>query len=195
MNQFYSVQPFEIKEELAHLSFNWWVCGGWALELYAGKKIREHHDMDLAVFRKDQFKLKKELPEWEFQIAVDGKLYPWGEGEIDSSLHALWARKKGQDKWMTEFLLNESDDENWIFRKNKSITYPLDKMGMLINTIPVLHPAIPLLFKSAHCNEKDTLDLLAVLGKLDSESKRLLKDWIRVFQPECNWLEDHESLF
>src|SRR5437870_5065568 len=125
MSDFYPVVPAEIKKELNAVSFDWWICAGWALELYAGNKIREHHDMDVAILRKDQFKLREQLPGWEFKIAINKVLHPWGEREIENNLHALWARKKGQEKWMTEFLLNESDNKNWIFRKNHNIILPL----------------------------------------------------------------------
>jgi hypothetical protein len=173
MSNFYPISPLEIKKELDSLSFSWWICAGWALELYVGNKIREHHDMDIAILRKDQFKLKEQLPGWEFKIAVNGELYDWGEHEINPSLHALWAKKNGQEKWVTEFLLNESTDTDWVFRKNHDITYPLD---------------IPLLFKSAHCSEKDNTDFFTVVNKLDAKNKLILKNWIKKFQPECLWL-------
>jgi hypothetical protein len=189
MSDFYTISPTEIKKELHALSFNWWICAGWAIELYAGHKIREHHDMDIAILRKDQFKLKEQLPDWEFKIAVNGALHEWGEQEIDSSLHALWAKKKGQEKWITEFLLNESTDGNWLFRKNHEIIYPLNKIGFITNTIPVLKPIIPLLFKSAHCNEKDNADFFAIIKTLDFKNKETLKEWINIFQPECPWLK------
>jgi hypothetical protein len=190
MGDFYPISPVEIKMELDDLSFDWWVCAGWALELYAGSKIREHHDMDIAILRKDQFKLKEQLPQWEFRIAVNGILHEWGEHEISSSQHALWAKKRGQEKWMTEFLLNESTDSNWLFRKNTKIIYPLHKIGFTVNSIPVLQPIIPLLFKSAHCNKKDNIDFHAVIKTLDLKSKHILRDWIKLFQPECEWLKN-----
>jgi len=192
-NDFYPVTPIEIKKQLKELSFDWWICGGWALELYAGEQIREHHDMDIAILRKDQFKLKEQLPDWEFKIAKDGVLYDWDEHELDSTLHAIWARKIGHEKWMTEFLLNESFEGNWVFRKNHEVSYPLDKIGLDIDTIPVLIPIIPLLFKSAHCNEKDNLDFYAVNQKLDLNSKKKLREWIKIFQPKCRWINDLEN--
>jgi hypothetical protein len=190
MSDFYPISPTKIKQELIDVNFDWWICGGWALELYSGKKIREHHDMDIAILRKDQFKLKEQLPGWEFKIAVDGILYDWGDHEIDKNLHALWAKKVGEEKWITEFLLNEASDKDWIFRKDPEITYPLNAIGLIIDTIPVLKPMIPLLFKSGHCNEKDDLDFFAVIDLMDADQKQTLKEWIKKFKPECRWLRE-----
>ena len=186
---FSHLDPSDIKKELREVTFNWWICGGWALELFAQSKIREHHDMDIAVLRKDQFKLREQLPDWEFKIAINKILHDWGEHAIDGSSHALWARKKGQEKWTTEFLLNEASESNWIFRKNDTITHPLNEISFVTNSIPVLKPIIPLLFKSAHCDKKDNLDFLSTVNKIHLADRQLLRDWIKIFQPNCIWLD------
>ena len=36
----------------------WFVCGGWALDLFIGKQTREHHDLDIGIFRRDQLALQ-----------------------------------------------------------------------------------------------------------------------------------------
>jgi hypothetical protein len=188
MSSFYPIAPHDIAEELKNVSFSWWICGGWALELFTGHEIREHHDMDLAIFRKDQQMLREQLPDWEFKIALNGVLHEWGEGEMDKNLHALWARKKGQDKWVTEFLLNEADEINWIFRKNSKITFPLNEIGIKREKIPFLIPEIPLLFKSAHCGDKDELDFKHCIEKMNEVQKERLRKWISEFKPDCEWI-------
>jgi hypothetical protein len=187
---FLPLTPEELFQQLYGLPFPFWICGGWAIEMFAGKKIREHHDIDVAILRVDHYKLKSALPDWEFKIAKEGVLHDWNDTELPRDLHTLWARKHGSDKWLTEFLVNESDDHNWIFRKNEKVTCLLSKMGLADeHGIPYLRPSIPLLFKSAHCRENDNLDFLAAHAAMDPREKNLLKTWITIFQPQCEWLK------
>ena len=47
-------------------SFNktWFIAGGWAIDLFLGKETREHKDLEIALFRKDQLNLKEYLKKW-----------------------------------------------------------------------------------------------------------------------------------
>ncbi len=62
----------------------WYFAGGWALDLYLGKKTRPHEDVEIVVFRRDQFALREYLVGWSFQKAIPGekRLEPWSEGEL-----------------------------------------------------------------------------------------------------------------
>jgi len=62
----------------------WYFAGGWALDLYLGKKTRPHEDIEIVVFRRDQFALREYLDGWSFQKAIPGekRLEPWSEGEL-----------------------------------------------------------------------------------------------------------------
>ncbi|HLP21259.1 MAG TPA: hypothetical protein VK174_13195 [Chitinophagales bacterium] len=188
MSAFYPTTPTEIAAELMHLTFNWYIAGGWALELFKGQYIREHHDMDIALLRRDQLKLKQQLPGWEFKIGHEGVLHEWGDFEIQLPMHGIWARKHGDDKWRTEFVLNEADDKNWIFRKDNHITYPLAKMGVDVNGFPVLEPIIALLYKAKSHTAKNEIDVNALLPVLDDERKRQLKEWLVVYDAGNEWL-------
>lgn len=41
----------------------WCIAGGWAIDLYLGKEIRTHGDIEILVFREDQKILKNYLKE------------------------------------------------------------------------------------------------------------------------------------
>jgi hypothetical protein len=61
------------------LGFNktWIFAGGWAIDLFIGKETRQHQDIEIAIFRKDQLHLKKYLKEWEFKKVIKGEFYSW----------------------------------------------------------------------------------------------------------------------
>lgn len=54
--------PFEQCQSVASLmsGFNnsWGIAGGWAIDLFIGKETREHKDIEIAIFRKDQLYFK-----------------------------------------------------------------------------------------------------------------------------------------
>ena len=187
------VTPLQAKDLLKNFTIQWWICGGWAIELYTQEKTRVHQDIDISILRKDYSKLKGFLPDWEFKLPKDGTFYDWNEGEeIDKSFHALWARKKGSETWTIEFLLDESFENDWIFRKNDEIRLPLNQIGYLTkNRIPYIRPEITLLFKSAQSYtniEKNNIDFETVLKKMTKSEKSLLLKWIKIYNPNCDWL-------
>ena len=50
-----------ISKILKDLNIDWYIAGGWAIDLYLGKKTREHLDIEIAITRTDQLVLKKYL--------------------------------------------------------------------------------------------------------------------------------------
>ncbi|MDD2890599.1 MAG: hypothetical protein PHE49_08190, partial [bacterium] len=63
----------------------WYIAGGWAIDLHICHKTREHNDIEIVIFRKDQVELRKHLKSWKFEKVVpviDGlKRDLWGENE------------------------------------------------------------------------------------------------------------------
>lgn len=43
---------------MAGFNKTWGIAGGWAIDLFIGKETREHKDIEIAVFRKNQLYLK-----------------------------------------------------------------------------------------------------------------------------------------
>ena len=48
---------------MAKFNKTWFIAGGWAIDLFLGKETREHKDIEIAIFRKDQLNLKTYLKE------------------------------------------------------------------------------------------------------------------------------------
>jgi len=63
-----------IGEALSARELGWAVAGGWAIDLYLGRVTRQHADVDIAVWRDEQLRLREALPEWRFSIADSGQL-------------------------------------------------------------------------------------------------------------------------
>lgn len=76
----------------------------------------------------------------------NGRLPAWDAGrQLDPPAHAIWAKPSGSTDWVCEFLLNEADDTNWIYRRDHRVRYPLASlMTSEFNRIKVLPPEIVL---------------------------------------------------
>jgi len=88
----------------------WYVAGGWALDLFLGRVTRKHHDIDVAIFREDQIRLRDHLAGWQFQKVVKRRshmLESWDEREwLSLPVHEVHARGPGGDPEVENFSTN-----------------------------------------------------------------------------------------
>src|SRR5438874_5871869 len=104
----------------------WCVAGGWAIDLALGRATREHADVEIAIFREDQHQLREYLSDWDWSAAVDHRLVTWRENQtLELPLHELHTTGPAGEK--LEFLLNERDAIDWIYRRDPSIRRALEK--------------------------------------------------------------------
>src|SRR3954467_9865612 len=58
----------------------WWFAGGWAIDLFLGRITREHADIEIGVFRRDQAMLREHLSDWTLSRCAESKWLPWESG-------------------------------------------------------------------------------------------------------------------
>jgi hypothetical protein len=46
--------PLQVADLMRNFKAEWFVAGGWAIDLFLEKETRPHQDIKVAVFRKDQ---------------------------------------------------------------------------------------------------------------------------------------------
>ncbi len=112
--------PREMAELLRGFDRRWWICGGWALDVFLGRETRRHDDLDVAVLRRDQLALRRYLGDWDLRYAtVEHTLERWDGRRLDPPIHGIWARRSAEASapWMCEFLLNEERNGEWVFRR------------------------------------------------------------------------------
>jgi hypothetical protein len=120
-----ATHPREVPAYLAGVKPRWWVAGGWALDLFLGKQSRAHKVLDIGILRRDAPDVVAELSGFEFFEAKDGRLFRL-EGMPRATVNSLWGRPFGSQQWVLELLLDEADQGEWIFRRDRNIRYPLD---------------------------------------------------------------------
>jgi len=156
----------------------WFVCGGWAIDLFLKRVTRGHKDIDIAVARNDQFKVRDHLWQrgWNLEKAIDGELFPWTESErLVLPVHTIWCKNDKHDPKFIEILLNEIDDDQFRFRRDQSITLARDRMFFKCSFgLPVFAPEIVLLYKS-NCSEEYDADFQNTVKTLEEERRVWLK--------------------
>ena len=171
---------------------DWFVAGGWAVDLFVGKETRNHKDIEIAIFRKDQIALQNYFSGWQLRKAQSGELLIWKQNEIlELPIHEIHCFKQIAEPQSLEVLLNETNDDKWFFRRNAKITKPLAKLHLTSDLgIKFLRPEIVLLYKSKNPRAKDQQDFEIVRKCLDAESKEWLKDALLICYSEHRWLQD-----
>ncbi|GAB2317885.1 hypothetical protein IRB23SM22_01420 [Alkalibacterium sp. s-m-22] len=178
--------PLTVKEVSAIFSethINWGIAGGWALDLYLGRKTRKHDDTDVVIFREDHqivYQLLKN--EWTLYKAEEGKLSLWLEGEELDVVNDVWVKKNSQSPWAFQIMLMDSELDNWMYQREKMITFPKAELFYKNkNNIPYLKPTIQLLYKggSSQLREKDSRDFQVVFPSLSLKEKSWLQEALK----------------
>jgi hypothetical protein len=188
MNSF--IEPQEVQRILANLQCSWGVAGGWALDLFLDRITRKHQDIEVAIFRADQLILQDYFASrgWSIEYVDNGQLVSWPIGErLVLPVHEIWCR---ENKSRIEVLLNECEDDAFVFRRDSRIRAPVERTFIRSNSgIPVLAPEIVLLYKSKRARDpKEQQDFSSVVDTLDVEQRRWLAESIAVIDPDHPWL-------
>jgi len=186
--------PLKVASLMHEFEPDWFIAGGWAIDLYLEKQTRPHEDIEIAIFRKDQTALQNYLNGWILKKAENDTLLDWKKDEFLElpifEIHCFNEKNEKSKLRFLEVLLNESNGKEWTFRRNKSVTKPLSKLYLTSNFgIKFLCPEVVLLYKSKNPRVKDEQDFQAVIKHLNAKSKEWLKNAISVCYSQHHWLE------
>lgn len=108
----------EIAEVFEDMPVAWWIAGGWALDLFAGRTTRAHEDIDILILRRDQLAVQKHLSDW--QLFKTKQPHPphlalWPEGEfLEPPINDVWVRRNLHDgPWNLQLMLMEAEGDRW----------------------------------------------------------------------------------
>lgn len=166
---------------LAPLRTPWWIAGGYAVELAVGSAYRDHGDIDVLLPRRDQLAVQAVLAGWEWWAAdPPGTLRPWLPGEIlPAHVHDIWCRPGPAEPWRVQFMLDDMEGDDWVFRRDPRIRLPLDRLGKVSGDgVPYVVPQVQLLYKSKSRRPKDEQDFEAALPVLGADQRSWLTETI-----------------
>ena len=98
-------------------------------------------------------------------------------------------RRPRDAPWLCEFLLNEHDGADWMYREDPAVRMPLADIGVSASgNIPILVPEIVLMYKAHERTEKDEADFRMVLPHLSPTSKAWLLRALNKSAPSHPWI-------
>jgi hypothetical protein len=180
----------------------WWIGGGWAIDSWLGKASRGHEDIEICILRRDQDAAYNYCSDWDFYTPVNNEWSPMSESErlnvTDSMLQlrrssiALAADERMPPEF--EFILNEADNGDWIFKLEPSIRLPLTEAYCMSPLgLPVTVPEIVLLHKAWYPSRpKDEHDFANVLSHLSLKQRTWLYQNLAFIRPNHPWLQQLE---
>ncbi|MEV6236005.1 amino acid transporter [Lentzea sp. NPDC051838] len=163
----------------------WWIAGGHAIEMFVGRPLRPHSDIDVLLLRRDQLAAQRALAGWEWWAAdPPGTLRPWRPGEIlPTGVHDIWCRPAGSDHWRVQVMLDESDGDDWVSRRHPRVRRSISSIGnATASGIPYLVPEIQLFYKSTAPRPKDQIDFDAALPLLSAVQRQWLADTLAILE-------------
>lgn len=183
----------ELNKALRELKCDWLIAGGFAIDLFIGKETRKHDDIDILINREDQKNLHEALPDWELFVAdPPGSLRQWDKGEfLAKGIQDIWCRKNSNDAWRFQIMLFDSQNGEWIFKRNENIHKDLNSIYIIKNNgIKILAPEIQLLYKANSIREKDQMDFNNSIMLMNDEQKNWLKLAItEVYNNKHEWIK------
>jgi len=191
MGRWRILPPLEVAELLSDAPFEWWITGGWAIELASGHP-RHHDDTDVTFLARDLPNLRRWVQDRRLHLWAPGpaRLRPILPGiRVRDDEEQFWLRTDAESPWLLDLLATPTSGDDWVFKKDERITRPLGQVGTRVDGIPIVVPEIALLFKAAHDRPKDRADLLAVLPRLERVQREWLATSLRTWQGQHAWLE------
>jgi hypothetical protein len=166
---------------------SWWgVAGGWAIDLYLGKKTREHEDLEVVALRRDQAALHAQLQRRAPSLIHPGdpvRFEPWDGSPFPEAVIQL--RLPGG----FDVLLTPAEGDRWICRRHEATRLPLEHVVRpTASGVPALAPEVVLLFKAKRVEQKDESDFRNALPALDPEARKWLREMIGRLYPGHAWL-------
>ena len=80
-------------------------------------------------------------------------------------------------------MIQEDDGTSWFFRRDDRVHGRVDELAVLVDGIPVLRPALQLLFKAKCSRPRDEQDFIELLPVLAEQERQALWEWLDLTSP------------
>lgn len=191
------MEEFAVPKQVAALMQDfrapWYIAGGWAIDLFIGQVTRAHSDIEIVIFRRDQLQIQNYLAGWTLQYAAppagSGHVETWQMGQrLEQPIHEIHALRSSGEPTQLEMLLDEVENDEWVYRRNPQVTRPLALASITSSDMPVLGPELVLLYKAKDMRGLDNADFERVLPFLDVERRDWLKEALELSHPGHLWI-------
>lgn len=189
--------PAQLAQRLTGLDLPWWVCGGWAIELFhrdvGAGALRAHADLEFGICRDDFPAVRAALltdPELTQYSAGDGMLWPLpADEQPPAHIVQVWTATAADDVFRTDLFLDPGSRRQWVCKRDDRLVRPLaDTIARSSSGVPYQRPEVVLLMKAKHARDKDVVDFTATLPLLSAAQRGWLADALRLVHPGHAWI-------
>jgi hypothetical protein len=167
----------------------WWLSGGEALDVFMGRQTRAHGDIDVSItpvrWPAVRSRLRGVLRPWAW---VGGEAREIVDELPEGASPNLWLEEVAAGTWALQINVESGDAAEWIYRREPRIRLPWARAVLTIRALPIVHPAVQLLWKSKTPQLKDDADLALVLPLLAAADRRWLVESVGLAHPASRWL-------
>ena len=181
--------PSRLAERLREVTVEWYVVGGWALDLWRGRQSRPHADLEFATTPAAAPAIASRLSDLAFFDARDGELHPADPtGTIPEDAWQFWGADADAGRWRVDMMIERGTATRWRYKRHPDLTLPrLRAIRASAAGLRYLAPALVLLFKAKACRPKDQADFDAALPHLSPQDRRDLTNWLALCHPGHHW--------
>lgn len=162
--------PDELFARLGATADEWYVVGGWALDLWHGAPTRAHADLEFSVPASQAHHYRRALSELEFFSVNSGKfghLSP--DAPLPSGIWQQWGADRSAGCWRVDMMVDRGSTDQWVYKRDPRLSIPReDAIRSAASGIRYLAPHLVLLFKAKHTRAKDNTDFNLALPGLGS---------------------------
>jgi hypothetical protein len=173
----------------------WWaLAGGWAIDLWLGRVTRDHHDVEVAIQRRDQAVAHRELARhWDmFCIDPPGSGWRRWRGEEIARPSFQTQARLGDDRF--DLFLEDVEHDQWVFRRDAAVRRPFAEIaGPAAGRLPVLRPEVGLLYMAGHDEPKNQQDFAQALPHVGAEAREWLYESLERTAPGHRWIDELRS--
>jgi hypothetical protein len=183
--------PNEAVKRLAGARVSWCVVGGWALDLWLRQQTRPHHDLEIAVLRRDFAPLRAHLTCFKCFVAAGGSVSALPAHSSPGPLqHQIWVLDEPAKAWRIDIFLEPGDNQTWIFRRDEALRRPRSQMiAVTAEGVPYLKPEGVLIYKAKGTRPKDEMDFNTCAPVMDAAARAWLKNAMVRLYPSHHWIE------
>ncbi|MEV6166384.1 hypothetical protein AB0L71_31580 [Streptomyces sp. NPDC052052] len=183
--------PREVAQQLAGIGTPWYVAGGWALDLFRGRRTRAHGDIEIAIPAASFPEVLHRFPGYVFDAVGSGRIWENATPEVLAAVHQTWLRDPATGTYLLDVFREPHDGDTWICRRDERIRLPYsDIVHHTQDGIPYLAPELVLLFKAKHARRKDQTDFDATFPHMTSAQRETLAELLARVHPGHPWIVD-----
>jgi hypothetical protein len=110
--------------------------------------------------------------------------------ESDGQACNPWCRPNAASPWALEVLFEESDGDDWLYRRNLALRRPLASLTSLHDGVPYLAVEVALLYKALrHEIDRNAADFEACLPRLNPDQRGWLRTALLAAHPGNPWID------